>query len=152
MHTINDAAQRRLLSVSGRARSENEKPLPPKVEAYLKGHAAVIKSDEVPEGSEERRRHERLSLMSEILVRRVGGFNFQVQLADISKGGCRVEMLEPCELDDAVIARFPHLEPLGSRVCWTNGTTTGMQFQTSIHPAVFDMLLSRLSEGVQALA
>lgn len=150
MHLMDDATRRRLLSVSGRARSESAKPVPAKAAAYLRGHAQVTKH-ELPEGNDERRRHERIALMSEVLVRRIGGFNFHVQLQDISNGGCRVEMLEPCELEDAVIARFPHLEPLGSRVCWTNGTTTGLQFQTNIHPAVFDMLLSRLSEGLHAL-
>jgi hypothetical protein len=56
-------------------------------------------------------------------------------------------MLEPTEVGDPVIARLPQLEPLGSRVCWAEGATTGMQFLTTIHPAVFDMLLTRISSG-----
>jgi len=35
---------------------------------------------------------------------------------------------------------------LGSRVCWAAGTTAGMQFLTTIHPAVFDSLLTRLAD------
>ena len=62
----------------------------------------------------------------------------------------RPRRLEPCGIGDSLITRFPHLEPLGSRVCWAEGTTTGVQFLTSIHPAVFDMLLSRLSEDAVA--
>lgn len=85
-----------------------------------------------------------MTLNSNIIVRRVGSFNFEVALRDVSTGGCRVELLEPSEVGDPVIARFPQLEPLGSRVCWAQGTTTGVQFLTSIHPAVFDALLNRL--------
>ena len=100
--------------------------------------------------SVERRRYGRTVLSSEALVRKMGGFNFEVALKDISTNGCRVEMLEPCEVGDCAITRFPQLEPLGSHVCWVQGTTTGMQFSTSIHPAVFDMLLTRLCEDAVA--
>ena len=61
-----------------------------------------------------------------------------IAVIDESKGG------------DAIIARFPQLEPLGSRVCWTRGTTTGIEFQTKIHPAVFDHLVGRLDMATAA--
>ena len=93
---------------------------------------------------QERRGLPRVSTDSEIIVRRIGGFNFEVALHDVSAHGCQVELIEACESGDAIIARFPQLEPLGSRVCWTRGTTTGIEFQTKIHPAVFDHLLGRL--------
>ena len=53
-------------------------------------------------------------------------------------------MLHPGAPGDPVIARLPQLEPLGSRVCWTEGGIAGVQFLRTIHPAVFDMLLTRL--------
>ena len=94
--------------------------------------------------ADERRRFPRATVHSEIVVRRIGGFNFQVAMSDLSSGGCRVEMIEPCALGDSVIARLPQLEPLGSRVSWCVGTKTGIEFQKAIHPAVFDALVSRL--------
>ena len=94
------------------------------------------------EGS--RRRAPRLPASGEVSVRRIGGFNFQAGLHDVSIGGCRVEMLEPCEVGDRVVARFPELEPLGARVCWSAGATAGVEFHTTVHPAVFDALLIRL--------
>ena len=92
----------------------------------------------------ERRQSERVATHSEVLVRRIGGFNFNVALKDISSGGCRVEMLEPSQVGDRVIARLPRLEPLGSCVKWAEGTTTGIEFLSKMHPAVFDLVLSRL--------
>ena len=153
MHMTDRAAERRLLRVRGRARAGSEKLVPPAVQAYLKGEPIAAEPPAAPPpGTEERRRCSRVSLKSEALVRRVGGFNFEVALQDISPRGCRVEMLEPSEVGDALIARFPQLEPLGSKVCWAEGTTTGMQFLSGIHPAVFDMLLNRLSEDAVAAA
>lgn len=145
--SVSTATQRRLLRVRGRARAASEKPLSPKVQAYLSGELAAIPAAEVssdaPDGTE-RRRSGRVALDSNILVRRLGSFNFEVALHDVSTGGCRVQLLEPSEVGDPVIARFPQLEPLGSRVCWAEGTITGVQFLTGIHPAVFDSLLTRL--------
>ena len=94
------------------------------------------------EGS--RRRAPRAEVSGEVSVRRIGSFNFQAGLHDVSIGGCRVEMLEPCEVGDRVVTRFPELEPLGARVCWSAGTTAGVEFHASVHPAVFDALLIRL--------
>ena len=150
MHMTDRTSERRLLRVRGRARAGSEKPVPAKVQAYLKGEPIAQTATVPPSGTEERRRCSRMPVSSEALVRRVGGFNFQVALNNISPGGCRVEMLEPSEVGDALIARFPQLEPLGSRVCWADGTITGMQFLNPIHPAVFDMLLTRLSESAAA--
>lgn len=100
----------------------------------------------------ERRNSPRIATDSEVLVRRIGGFNFSVALKDISIQGCRVEMLEPSEVGDRVIARLPQLEPLGSRVRWAEGATTGVEFLTKIHPAVFELLLERLPPGSAAAA
>jgi len=78
------------------------------------------------------------------MVKRLGAPALDVAVEDISPGGCRVVLLQPAEVGDPVITRLPQLEPLGSRICWANGTSSGVQFLTSIHPAVFDMLLDRL--------
>ena len=147
MPMIDRSAERRLLKVSDRARAGTRKVVSGKVRAYLAGEPTCqVQSSDVLDPRVERRRFSRKAIASEALVRRVGSFSFEVALKDISVDGCRVEMLEPCEVGDCTITRFPKLEPLGSRVCWANGTATGMQFSNAIHPAVFDMLLARLLE------
>src|SRR5437763_7383728 len=124
-------SERRLARIRGRARANSEKAVPPR-QPYLAGTTTVAKREAdwaiTAERKNERRRCARVALESEVLVRRLGGFNFNVALRDISTGGCRVEMIEPAVAGDPVIARLPQLEPLGSRVCWAEGKTTGMQF------------------------
>ncbi len=99
-----------------------------------------------------RRSSPRTAVSGEVGVRRLGSFNFQAELHDVSTGGCRVELLELCEAGDRVVVRFPRLEPLGARICWAAGATAGLQLLTPVHPAVFDSLLLRLSKGETATA
>ena len=152
MH-LKQIGQRRLARIKGRARAASDGALAPKSFTYARSKP-LLGADSEPtarsSGETERRRSNRVTTSSQVLVRRIGGFNFNVALKDISNGGCRVEMLEPSEVGDPVITRLPQLEPLGSRVCWAEGTTTGVQFLTTIHPAVFEMLLSRLSSPQRA--
>jgi hypothetical protein len=121
-----------------------DKPLAAKIGTGRAEPAAAEASDAEQAGAE-RRRSPRSALDTEIVVRRVGGFNFEVGVHDISAGGCRVDLIEAYEVGDRVITRLPSLEPLGSRVCWTKGTTVGIQFLRTIHPAVLDSLLERLA-------
>jgi len=141
-------ARRRRLRIAGRARAINAARASATQRVPLVRSAAaeaVEQANSAPVIGEERRCCRRVALNSEVVVRRIGGFNFQVALREVSRRGCRVELIEPCEVGDSVITRFPQLEPLGSRVCWTQGTTTGIEFTTNIHPAVFDHLLARLT-------
>jgi hypothetical protein len=94
----------------------------------------------------DRRAHRRLALASRVVIRPIGGFNCEVTLDDASAAGCRVEMIEPVDVGESLIARFPELEPLVARVCWTKQTTAGLSFGKSMHPAVFDSLLTRLPD------
>ena len=140
--------ERRLARINGRARVASGAG-PSSRPAYLSREPLDASIPGVcanlPDGETERRKASRIALNSEVLVRRIGGFTFSVALKDISVGGCRVELLEPGEIGDTVVTRLPRLEPLGARVRWAEGTITGVQFRTTIHPAVFDMLLARLS-------
>jgi hypothetical protein len=95
----------------------------------------------------DRRRTKRRELHGpQLLVRRIGGFNFQAGLKDVSTDGCRIELIEEFEAGEDLIARFPQLEPLGAWVRWTLGPTAGVEFMRPIHPAVFKFLLKRLTE------
>ena len=148
MH-LKPIADRRLERIRARARAACERPNYAEMTAYVNAQpsAAVTPVTETTEAANERRRHGRVGVESAMMVRRIGVSTFHVALKDISAGGCRVVMLEPGEIGDPVIARLPQLEPLGSRLCWTEGTTTGVQFLRTMHPAVFDMLLTRLSSN-----
>jgi hypothetical protein len=143
--------ERRLLRVRGRARANSEKRPSAKVKAWLAGppvHPAAEPLTEEADGARQRER--RAEVDGELLLRRIGGFPFQVALSDMSPGGCRVRMIEQCEEGESVIARFAQLEPLSARVCWTRDSQAGLQFARALHPAVFDMLLTRLSGGETA--
>jgi hypothetical protein len=140
----NRSMKSRLASIRRRAQTTSEQPLPAAVQAYLDGAPSASVPEPRPSEGKDRRRFSRSLVKSELTMRRIGGFNFQVALSNLSPGGCNVELIEAADAGDSVIARFPHLEPLGSRVCWTEGCTTGVEFLAPIHPAVFDLLLSRL--------
>lgn len=103
--------------------------------------AVAVAGDGV-EGS--RRRSPRVAVADEVGIRRIGSFNFQARMENVSAGGCRVELIDTYEIGDHVIARLPQLEPLGARVCWATGATAGIEFLSGMHPAVFDSLLTRL--------
>jgi hypothetical protein len=102
---------------------------------------AVVIGDGV-EGS--RRRSRRVSVSDDVGIRRIGSFNFQARLEDVSAGGCRVELIEAYDVGDRVVTRFPKLEPLGARVRWAKGATAGIEFLNGMHSAVFDSLVMRL--------
>lgn len=142
MHLNDHAADLRLRRIRARARATMDKPAAAKIGAGRAAEPATLLDG--ANDAAERRRSARSPLDSEIVVRRVGGFNFEVGIRDISRGGCRVDLIEAYEVGDPVITRLPSLEPLGSRVCWTKGTTVGIQFLRNIHPAVLDSLLERL--------
>lgn len=160
MYMSSFVSGQRILRVTQRARAMSM--VPPRAKAMTRPLSVPVEKSDEPEaeaiaaepeartpmpGDEvegSRRRAPRSAVSGEVSVRRIGGFNFQAGLHDVSIGGCRVEMLEPCEIGDRVVTRFPELEPLGARVCWSAGATAGIEFHASVHPAVFDALLIRL--------
>jgi hypothetical protein len=93
-----------------------------------------------------RRKDRRLPLASEISVRKVGSFGFQLPALDVSAGGCRVELVEMVDVGEHVIVRLPALEPLGAEVGWVEGNQAGLRFQRPLHPAVFDQLIDRYAK------
>lgn len=96
------------------------------------------------DGEPGRRASERVPVGDQVSIRRFGGFPFDCRLADVSLGGCRVELVEAAEPSDRVIARLPGLEPFGARIAWTEEHFAGLSFDKVMHPAVFDHLLERL--------
>jgi hypothetical protein len=145
--------ERRRAAIAIRAREAAAAAAPPPVNRSHRALASSRAQDwrektEADRGGElalDRRAHRRLGLASRVVVRPIGGFNCEVRLDDASAAGCRVEMVEPVDVGESLIARFPELEPLVAEVCWTRQTTAGLHFNKSMHPAVFDALLTRLA-------
>jgi hypothetical protein len=147
MYVSHLSEHRRLRRINARAREGNQARLSESVQAYLSGEPRDAKQDTPANiDGDERRRWSRIASGGDVIIRRLGGFNLQVALEDFSAGGCRVEMIEASTPGDPVIARLPQLEPLGAEICWAEGTTVGIRFSNAIHPAVFDMVVSRLGE------
>jgi hypothetical protein len=92
----------------------------------------------------DRRCCERVGVASSIRLRPIGGFNHEVELADLSTAGCRVGLVEEVELGEPLIARFPQLEPLVGEVRWKAGAVAGLEFSRRMHPAVLAALVTRL--------
>ena len=138
---MDNLEQRRLVRIAARAKANS---------CNSRAHYRLAPVLNAPQGvaykaGEEQRRHGRRDLGdASVCVRRIGGFNFSVRLRDVSSGGCGIELIEPYDMADQVIARFKRLDPLGARVCWASGPAAGIEFHRAIHPAVFENLLGRL--------
>ena len=136
---MNSIGERRLVRIAARARANCAS------EYRVRYRSAVPLTPLRAKKREDQRRHDRHNLTNAcVCVRRIGGFNFLVRLRDLSAGGCGIELIEPYEVDDQVIARFKRLDPLGARVCWTGRAVGGIEFNRAVHPAVFENLLGRL--------
>ena len=150
MRLTSTITERRLLRIRGRAMAGGEQPALdslPGCQHSAQGDPALNASPSGDAGlEEERRRSRRTAKRSEVIIRRVGSVNMTVRMHDISNGGCKVDLAEHYEVGDPAITRLPKLEPLGSRICWVNGTTAGVQFLTTIYPAVFNALVERLPD------
>jgi hypothetical protein len=147
---LNDE-QRRLAAIAARARASSADPVPG--DPYVPGCPASTRARRdsleapVDTGGElglDRRHCDRIGLASQLLLRPVGGFNCEVKLDNVSVAGCRVELIEPAEPGETMIARFPQLEPIGADVRWSQGTAAGLEFSRPMHSAVLDSLLGRL--------
>jgi hypothetical protein len=141
---------RRLAAIAGRAREAAAATAPPVNHSHrplAPSRHQDWRETEVDPGGElalDRRAHRRFGLASRVVIRPIGGFNCEVRLDDASAAGCRVEMVEPVDVGESLIARFPQLEPLVAKVCWSKHTTAGLSFSKPMHPAVFDTVLTRL--------
>lgn len=152
MYIETDIAANRLRRVTSRAHAivaEARTEATARATAKLGATIAPIESalpDTIATSEGERRQSDRFGSCASIHARRIPGTNFEVPLDNISAGGCRIETLEECEEGDDLIARLPHLEPIGARIRWTLGRTAGVQFTRPIHPAVFSTLVEHLHE------
>lgn len=90
----------------------------------------------------ERRRAPRLAISLDASLRERGRTPFAVRLVDISADGCRAETFCTVEPDAGVWIKLPGLEPLYSRVVWSQGGFAGIAFEAPLHEAVLDLLVA----------
>lgn len=102
-------------------------------------------TDAAPGKSDVPRSHVRVSMSADVRLRRIGGPNFTVTLRDISLDGCKVDMVERPRVGEALQVIVPGLATLDARVRWLDGFVAGLEFDQPFHPAVFDMLVERLT-------
>ncbi len=102
-------------------------------------------SDEPIQKSETPRSADRVGISSEVRVRRIGQLNFNVRMFDLSPDGCRIEVIERPRVGERLMLKFEGLEVLQSEVMWIEGFIVGLKFERAFHPAVFDLLVTRLA-------
>ena len=101
--------------------------------------------EEEPEKAEVDRLEERVATCGEVQLRRIGAGNYKVDVRDLSRFGCKVELVERPRLDEVLLVRFDGLEALDARVKWVDGFIAGLQFERPLHVAVFDLLKDRIA-------
>lgn len=91
------------------------------------------------------RRSKRVSLAADVTLRRIGKSSFSVNVTDVSPEGCKVKLVERPAEGERVLVKFEGLEVLEASVCWVEEFTAGLSFEKPMHPAVFDLLVERLT-------
>jgi hypothetical protein len=87
----------------------------------------------------------RRAISGNISVRRSGKPPFRVKAFDASRFGCKCEFVERPSIGERVWVKFDGLESLDSEVRWVEASAVGLNFNTPLHPAVFELLSQRLS-------
>ena len=100
--------------------------------------AAATKEDEKP------RAHPRQAVTAEMILRRAGQNAYRVTVCDLTCKGCKIEFVERPIVGETVWAKFDGLESLEAKVRWIAGAWTGLEFERTLYPSVFELLMTRL--------
>jgi len=98
------------------------------------------------------RKGERHAFDTPALLRRSGCRSRMVDAKDVSMHGCCLQLTDLLIINDMVWVKLPGLEALEAKVRWTKDFTCGVNFTHSIHPSVFDLLLTRGNRTTTKLA
>ena len=113
---------------------------------YANGKAGVVFKPEVSPAEQHRaRKSRRVAFDAEVLMRRLGRAKYRLRVFDVSPEGCKVELVERPKIGEHLFIKFIGLEVLEAEVCWVEKSCAGLRFQNAIHPAVFDLMLQRIS-------
>ena len=110
------------------------------------GSAGLVFDPEVDDPDEQRqeRQTERVPLLADVTMRRLGKISYRVRVFDASTHGCNIEFIERPAINELVRIKIDGLQPLDARTCWIENHRAGFQFDRPIHPAVFDLLVSQM--------
>ena len=92
------------------------------------------------------RRSERVAVVAEVTLRKPGQPNYRVRVLDASPEGCKLEFIQRPREGDRIWVKFEGLETLEAQVCWVEDFVMGVNFARSLHPAVFDLLVTKISQ------
>lgn len=121
--------------------------MPAYVRWYANGFAGLsFSSDPIQYAATETpRQHLRAALKAKIMVRRSGRQSYAVQTTDLSPSGCCVEFVDRPSEGERTWIKFDGLDAIEGEVRWIKGFSAGLQFVRPIYPAVFELLLAKLS-------
>jgi hypothetical protein len=93
---------------------------------------------------EERRRYQRLSLHSELQIRRVKETTKSTSVHNLCPAGCCVDTAVDLTEGERAWVRLPGLQSIPSTVRWAKEWMAGVSFDRPVHPAVFEMVIRRM--------
>jgi hypothetical protein len=106
----------------------------------------VFSTYEVPTRQHWPRRSERVAVSADVALRKPGQPNYRVRVFDASPQGCKLEFIERPQEGDRLWVKFDGIEALEAEVCWVEDFVMGVNFAKSLHPAVFDLLVTRMNQ------
>lgn len=101
---------------------------------------------ETPDAAKPKRGAQRIRIQADIQLRKLGHVKSRVSLFDLSPTGCRVELAEKVEVGELVWVTFTGLQSIEARVAWFENWIAGLSFTVPIHPAVFELLVSKMKQ------
>ena len=93
------------------------------------------------------RRAERVPIGAEIGLRRSFAHRCPVELIDLSVHGARVDVIERVQPGERLFVSLPGIETIEAAARWNSDFVAGVEFARPLHPAVFEMLCSRMRHG-----
>lgn len=100
-----------------------------------------------PDGSRDgRRRSQRRSGTVDVQFGQQGR-RYKVKLLDLSRHGARLSVSHALRTSDMCWISLPGLQPISAKVTWVEGFVIGCEFETPLHEAIFDHMLTRVTFG-----
>lgn len=113
---------------------------------YRRGRSGLVfYPEDLAEKALTVRKHDRIVLTGEILIRRSGRPQYRTRFFDMTPAGCKVEFVERPRDGETVWVKFEGLTALESTVRWVEGFSVGVEFVRPFYPSVFDLLVARMS-------
>ena len=94
-----------------------------------------------------RRGGERAGVTIEADIRKMGRTPFRVFVRDLSQTGCRAETLTKTIPGDRIWLSLPGFQPIEATIRWSNSRGCGIQWNSPLHPSVFDHIRMRYPDA-----